>query len=200
METVFRVGMTVYDEVFQKGQKGEITDIETWNREYLGDMKVLIVSFGCSSYTYSIRGALLAFGSLKLNYVMPVTLSTSPYTIGEIKQEPAPHTLHDAVTWCKENYDGFRENLCGKYIDDEYELAFDALNSLIILRELYNEGWVPDWSDVTQEKFVIFASNYELQKGVRFKENENLYFKSEEIRDKFFEEQSSLLKEASILL
>lgn len=200
METVFRVGMTVFDEVFQKGQKGEITDIETWNREYLGDMKVLIVSFGCSSYTYSIRGALLAFGSLKLNYVMPVTLSTSPYTIGEIKQEPSPPTLHDAVTWCKENYDDFRENLCGKYIDDEYELAFDALNSLIILRELYNEGWIPDWGDVDQEKFVIFASNYELQKGVRFQENENLYFKSEEIRDKFFEDQISLLKEASILL
>lgn len=200
METIFRVGMTVYDEVFQKGQKGEITGIETWNRKYLGDMKVLIVSFGCSSYTYSIRGALLAFGSLKLNYIMPVTLSTSPYTVGEIKQEPSPPILHDAVTWCKENYDDFRENLCGKYIDKEYELAFDALNSLIILRELYNEGWVPDWGDVDQEKYVIFASNYELQKGVRFQENENLYFKSEEIRDKFFEEQISLLKEASILL
>ena len=53
---------------------------------------------------------------------------------------------------------------------------------------------------VDQEKFVIFASNYELQKGVRFQENENLYFKFEEIRDKFFEEQISLLKEAYILL
>lgn len=200
MKTVFRVGMTVYDEVFQKGKKGEIVEISVWDRKHLGDMKVLIVQFGCSSYTYSIRGALLAFGSLKLNYVMPVTLSTSPYTIGEIKQEPAPPTLHDAVTWCKENYDDFRENLCGKYIDKEYELAFGALNSLIILRELYNEGWVPDWGDVDQEKYVIFSSNYELQKGLRFQENENLYFKSEEIRDKFFEEQISLLKESSILL
>lgn len=200
MKTVFRVGMTVYDEVFQKGKKGEIVEISVWDRSHLGEMKVLIVHFGCSSYTYSIRGSLLAFGSLKLNYVMPVTLSTSPYTIGEIKHEPAPPTLHDAVTWCKENYDDFIENLCGKYIDNEYELAFDALNSLIILRELYNEGWVPDWGDVDQEKYVIFSSNYELQKGVRFQENENLYFKSEEIRDKFFEEQISLLKEASILL
>ena len=127
-------------------------------------------------------------------------LSFTEYTLVGFTQEPAPPTLHDAVTWCKENYDDFRENLCGKYIDKEYELAFDALNSLIILRELYNEGWVPDWGDVDQEKYVIFSSNYELQKGLRFQENENLYFKSEEIRDKFFEEQISLLKEASILL
>lgn len=33
METAFRVGMTVYDEVFHKGQKGEIKDIEVWERE-----------------------------------------------------------------------------------------------------------------------------------------------------------------------
>ena len=199
MKTVFRVGMTVYDEVFQKGKKGEITGIETWDINYLGGMKVLIVSFGCSSYTYSIRGALLAFGSLKLNYVMSVTLSTSPYTIGEIKQEPSPPTLHDAVTWCKENYDDFRENLCGKYIDDEYELAFDALNSLIILRELYNEGWIPDWKDNNWKYFILFDKG-NLATGSNKSSCRVLFFKSEKVRDKFLEEQKELLKIAKPLL
>ena len=32
MKTVFRVGMTVYDEVFQKGKKGEIVEISVWDR------------------------------------------------------------------------------------------------------------------------------------------------------------------------
>jgi len=191
--------MTVYDEVFQKGKKGEITGIETWDINYLGGMKVLIVSFGCSSYTYSIRGALLAFGSLKLNYVMSVTLSTSPYTIGEIKQEPSPPTLHDAVTWCKENYDDFRENLCGKYIDDEYELAFDALNSLIILRELYNEGWIPDWKDNNWKYFILFDKG-NLATGSNKSSCRVLFFKSEKVRDKFLEEQKELLKIAKPLL
>lgn len=200
METVFRVGMTVYDEVFQKGRKGEIVEIAVWDRKYLGDMKVLIVQFGCSSYTYSIRGALLAFGGLKLNYVMPVTLSTSPYTIGEIKQEPAPPTLYDAANWCKENHKYYKENICGKYVNDEYEDAFEALNSLIILRELYNEGWVPDWCNDRELKWTIEFARGRIMVTNEVTFSRPLYFKTEEIAKKFFEDHNDLITQAKLLI
>lgn len=199
METVFRVGMTVYDEVFQKGSKGEIVEIAVWNRKYLGDMNVLIVQFGCSSYTYSIRGALLAFGGLKLNYIMPVTLSTSSYTVGEIKQESTPPNVQEAIEWCKEKYEDYRENICGHYLSEKYEKAFDALNSLILLRELYNEGWKPNWNKGSI-KYCIVRRGSIISEMNCISSSRVMCFKTKEIRDKFLNEQKELLEIAKELI
>ena len=108
METIFRIGTTVYDEVFHKGKKGKIVEIKGWTKDCLGVEKVLIVHFGNFSYTYSMRGSLMAFGSQQINYAMPVTLSTSPYKVGEIKQEPTPPNVQEAIEWCKERYEDYR--------------------------------------------------------------------------------------------
>lgn len=200
MEKVFRIGTTVYDEVFHKGKKGKIVEIKGWTKDCLGVEKVLVVHFGNFSYTYSMRGSLMAFGSQQVNYAMPVTLSTSPYTIGEIKQEPAPPTLHDAANWCKENHTYYKENICGKYINDEYEDVFEALNSLIILREMYNEGWVPDWCNNRELKWTIES----VQGGVMVTNevtfSRPLYFKTEEIAKKFLEDQKDLITQAKLLI
>ena len=201
METVFRVGTTVYDEVFHKGLKGKIVEIKDWTNNCLGVAKVLIVHFGNFSYTYSMRGSLMAFGGQQVNYTMPVTLSTSPYIVGEIKQEPTPPNVQEAIEWCKENYDDYRENLCGHYLSEEYEKAFDAINSLILLRELYNDGWQPDWSDRTQsEKFNIIVQCNRLITTNTYVTHHLLSFKSEKIRDKFLEDQRELLEIAKPLL
>ena len=178
METVFRVGTTVYDEVFHKGKKGKIVKIGDWTKDCLGVEKVLIVHFGNFSYTYSTRGSLMAFGSQQMNYAMPVTLSTSPYTIGEIKQEPTPPNVEEAVEWCKEHYKDYRENLCGHYLNKEYEEAFDALNSLILLRELYNEGWKPNWEDSNEKKFYIRFYDYGAFDDTTYTNRHVLSFKS----------------------
>ena len=199
METIFRIGTTVYDEVFHKGKKGKIVEIKDWTKDCLGVEKVLIVHFGNFSYTYSMRGSLMAFGSHQINYAMPVTLSTSPYKVGEIKQEPTLPNVEEAIEWCKKNYEDYRENLCGHYINEEYEKAFDALNSLILLRELYNEGWQPDW-DEGSIKYCIVRSESDILEMNHISSSRVMCFKTKEIRDKFLKEQKELLEIAKPLL
>lgn len=199
MKKIFRVGTTVYDEVFHKGKKGKIVEIKDWTKDCLGVEKVLIVHFGNFSYTYSMRGSLMAFGSQQINYAMPVTLSTSPYTIGEIKQEPTPPNVGEAVEWCKEHYKDYIENLCGHYLNKEYEEAFDALNSLILLRELYNDGWQPNWND-DSDKFCIIPFKGDFTATTYSFNFRVLHFKTKEIREKFLEEQRELLEIAKPLL
>ena len=199
MEKVFRIGTTVYDEVFHKGKKGKIVEIKGWTKDCLGVEKVLIVHFGNFSYTYSMRGSLMAFGSKQIDYTMPVTLSTSPYTIGEIKQEPTPPNIEEAIEWCKEKYEDYRENLCGHYLSEKYEKAFDALNSLILLRELYNEGWQPNW-DEGSIKYCIVRSESDILEMNHISSSRVMCFKTKEIRDKFLKEQKELLEIAKELI
>lgn len=199
MEKVFRVGTTVYDEVFHKGKKGKIVEIKGWTKDCLDVEKVLIVHFGNFSYTYSMRGSLMAFGSKQIDYAMPVTLSTSPYTVGEIKQEPTPPNVQEAIEWCKENYEDYRENLCGHYLSEEYEKAFDALNSLILLRELYNEGWKPNWNEGSIKYCIVRSGSIILEMNC-INSSRIMCFKTKEIRDKFLNEQKELLEKAKPLL
>lgn len=191
MRTAFKEGMTVYDQINFPDMEGKVYEIDLDSRYPIS------VSFGYEEYEgfYSLEGK-------ERNSFIP-TLSTKPYEV-ELKgfeQKANIPEFHEALEWL-ENKKDYQTVFEGEVTYPSKEIcdASEALRKLIILREYYNEGWIPDWSDATKEKYVIFASNYELQKGVRFQENENLYFKSEEIRDKFFEDQISLLKEASILL
>ena len=204
MEKVFRIGTTVYDEVFHKGKKGKIVEIKGWTKDCLDVEKVLIVHFGNFSYTYSMRGSLMAFGSKQIDYAMPVTLSTSPYTVGEIKQEPTPPNVQEAIEWCKEKYEDYRENLCGHYLSEKYEKAFDAINSLILLRELYNEGWKPNWNDTSLKYIIVIYikvdGSWHFFTDSRTKYPHVLHFKSEEIANKFIKEQRELLEIAKLLL
>lgn len=199
MKKIFRVGTTVYDEVFHKGKKGKIVEIKGWTKDCLGVEKVLIVHFGNFSYTYSMRGSLMAFGSKQIDYAMPVTLSTSSYTVGEIKQEPTPPNVQEAIEWCKEKYEDYRENLCGHYLSEEYEKAFDAINSLILLRELYNEGWKPNWGD-DSIKYCIVRNESSISEMNHINSSRVMCFKTKEIRDKFLKEQRELLEKAKPLL
>lgn len=199
MNTIFRVGVTVYDEVFHKGKKGKIVEIKDWTKDCLGAEKVLIVHFGNFSYTYSMRGSLMAFGSKQIDYAMPVTLSTSPYTVGEIKQEPTPPNVQEAIEWCKEKYEDYRENLCGHYLSEKYEKAFDALNSLILLRELYNEGWKPNWNEGSIKYCIVRSGSIILEMNC-ISSSRVMCFKTKEIRDKFLNEQKELLEIAKPLL
>ena len=68
------------------------------------------------------------------------------------------------------------------FTDYSYYEAYEALKKLILLRDFYNDG------------DADFRYGYSLYGSNVFR------FKTCEIRDRFLEEQSSLLKEASILL
>lgn len=78
--------------------------------------------------------------------------------------------------------------------------AFEALRKLIFLRDYYNGNWKPDWNNSDTFKYCI-----EIYRGNIESMNYNttykiMFFKTSEIRDRFFEEQIKLLEIAKPLL
>lgn len=63
-----------------------------------------------------------------------------------------------------------------------------TLCQLIQLRNCYNGDWVPDWKDLTEQKFVIeftALSDDFVTKKIKYQHASLLYFKSKEICDEF---------------
>lgn len=66
--------------------------------------------------------------------------------------------------------------------------AILALRQLIQLRNAYNGDWVPDWKDLTEQKFAIeFTTLYDdyITKKIIYQHASLLYFKSQELCDEF---------------
>ena len=191
MKTVFKVGMKVYDSVFFPESEGEVVKIEKQI-----DCEKVIVQFDCLDYelSYTEQGRLTS----ARNEAKP-TLSTSPYTFDGFEQKVPAKTYEEAVEWLKNNSKDRVIYADEAYINEEYERAFEALKKLIILREYYNEGWQPDWED-GEEKFSIQVCEGELDTFKSLKLQRVFSFRTEEIRDKFLEEQRELLEIAKPLL
>ena len=73
----------------------------------------------------------------------------------------------------------------------------EALRKLIWLRDskYYNDGWKPDWTD-SYEKCIIYMRSNGIIKSHATYSFEHLAFKSEEIRDVFYDNHLDLIKEA----
>ena len=187
MKTVFRVGMKVYDQVFEPDINGEVLDVNTEIPHH-----PITVLFGHNTCYYTAEGCR---GQHKIR-----TLSTSPYTIQGFEQKaPAPE-FHEALSWLdnNENYQTVFEDE-RTYPSKEIYKAFEGLRKLIILRDYYNEGWKPEWKDGTY-KFSIYVDEDKFVGGLHMSSNRAMLFKTEEIRDRFFEEQKELLEIAKPLL
>jgi hypothetical protein len=188
METVFKVGMKVYDQVVFPNKEGKVVAIVENGvfpiRVSLGDPNTV------HAYTFDGKYGL---------HLYP-TLSTAPYRIEGFEQKsPAPE-FHDALEWIENNKDYqtvFEDERT--YPSKEICEAFEALRKLIILREYYNEGWQPDWED-SGNKYCIILRKGVLTTAIFYFNFEVLYFKSIGIRDKFLEEQRELLEIAKPLL
>ena len=186
MKTIFKVGMKVYDQVYEPDIKGEILDV---------NMKLsphpITVQFGSCVRYYTAEGC-RGKNTIK-------TLSTSPYTIQGFEQKAPAPTVKDALEWLRKN-DGCDE-FDNNYPKKENVFCFEALRKLVILRDYYNEGWHPDWSNKMGEwKFCIVTYENRLNKDTTFSVGRILTFKTEEIRDKFLKEQKELLEIAKPLL
>jgi hypothetical protein len=72
-------------------------------------------------------------------------------------------------------------------------LAYAQLTQLMALPE-YNGDWVPDWSD-DELKYIIRLYGSGLDTDYYSNTHHHISFKSEEIRDKFLENNLDLLKE-----
>lgn len=195
METVFKKGMTVYDNVFFPNSKGEVVRID---KHY--DSERVIVRFDNwdSEASYTEIGRLVATYS-----GATPTLSTSSYTLQGFEQKEAVPTLDKAIRWLKDN------DLDTALVEDsrttyftkkENYFAFDALRRLVILRDYYNQGWQPNWCDYKQTKYIIENYMGEIWTSDEHRTSNILAFKTPEIRDKFLEEQRELLEIAKPLL
>lgn len=199
METVFKVGMKVYDQIFFPDVEGKIIEVHNKN-----DKTQLEVKFFSkyrleplcmqSSVFYTENGNMINF----LGYNCGTsTLSTSPYNL-EMQgfEQKAPAPTYEKVVRNK-NYIYLPENLVAP--NKELADATIALLKLLFLRDYYNEGWQPDWKD-SSDKCCITLRKGKFIPRIYYFDFEVLHFKSIKIRDKFLEEQKELLEIAKPLL
>lgn len=185
MKTVFKVGMKVYDQIYEPDVKGEVLDVNLDISPH-----PITVKFGSCVRYYTAEGCR---GRNQIR-----TLSTSPYRIEGFEQKAPVPTFEKALDWLKNN-----KNYRTVYRDDrtypsnEIYVAFEALRKLVILRDYYNEGWKPKNNSYVH---IITTRNGELVKDCLMGDFRVLYFESMEIRNTFFEEQRELLEIAKPLL
>ena len=74
-----------------------------------------------------------------------------------------------------------------------------ALMQLIQLRNCYNDGWKPDWSDC-KNKFVIWRESGEITVDINTYAQRVLAFKTEELRDTFLNNFRDLIEIAKPLI
>ena len=207
MKTVFKVGMKVYDQVFFPDTDGKIVGIYNKNDKIQLEVKFFSkyrLEPLCmqSSFFYDEKGNMTSAWDRTCE---TPTLSTRPYKVNleGFEQKSLVPSFEDAVKWLQENNrhtvsisDDSRATFFTK---GESYSAFEALRKLTILREYYNEGWQPDWED-EEEKFSIQVCEGEFHTFESIECQRVLSFKTEEIRDKFLEDQRELLEIAKPLL
>lgn len=74
-----------------------------------------------------------------------------------------------------------------------------ALMQLLVCREVYRQGWKPDWKD-HKNKYCVHYTYGKIVTGSSMYINSILTFQSQEIRDKFLENFRDLIEEAKELL
>lgn len=207
METIFKIGMKVYDQIFFPDVDGRIIGIHYESNKILLEVKFfskyrLDPLCTQSSVYYTEKGYMI--GHFGCDCKTP-TLSTKPYKVefqGFEQKAPAP-TFEDAIKWLQENnkYDvSISDDSKATYFTkDENYSAFEALRKLTILRDYYNEGWQPNWKD-NFCKYTIECYESELYTDDSYNFDKVMSFKTEELRDKFLEEQIELLEIAKPLL
>ena len=207
MKTIFKKGMVVYDQMFFPDVEGKIIEIH----DKYDKIQIEVKFFSkyrleplCMqrSVFYTENGNMINF----LGYNCGTsTLSTSPYNLemqGFEQKAPAP-TYEEA--WNNSHnskeifYSSNCDKVCSGYPTQELADASEALRRLLFLRDYYNEGWQPDWKN-EEKKFSIEIYEGEFDTFESIECQRVFSFKTEEIRDKFLEDQRELLEIAKPLL
>ena len=198
MKIIFKEGQKVYDQIFKPDIEGEVRFVSINPL-----LNYLIVDFeDSSSLSYTIDGLMF---DLEISYRHSIpTLSVKPYSAdmqGFCQEEiELPPTVEDAVKWIGSKGDFYINELYYNeelYTSEEMYKAFEALKKLILLRDYYNKGWKPKIYSYTH---IITTRNGKPVKDCLLGDFRILYFKSQEISNRFFEEQRELLEIAKPLL
>ena len=75
-----------------------------------------------------------------------------------------------------------------------------ALAQLSQLREVYRNGWVPDWTDIDENKFIIDFTKNKIDRSMYYTSTAFLSFQDKETRDLFLENLKDLIETAKPLL
>ena len=207
METIFKIGMKVYDQLIFPDKEGIVLttnyipenffDEDDFEENYVHPYPVE-VEFGSETMLYTSDGDSGMCG-LK-------TLSTKPYKVefqGFEQKAPAP-TFEEA--WNNSHnskeifYSSNCDKVCSGYPTQELADASEALRRLLFLRDYYNEGWQPDWKKEREMKYVIYNDRNKLATIQSYTMSFILAFKEGNIRSKFLKEQRELLEIAKPLL
>jgi len=195
MKTVFKKGMKVYDQLIFPDKEGivltinykpeKIFDEDDFDENYVHPYPIE-VEFGSETMLYTSDGDSGMCGVK--------TLSTKPYKVNlqGFEQKASAPTYEEALVKAKTNFNG--------YPSYELAMAAEALQKLLFLRDYYNKGWRPDWSNTNVLKYVIIVSREKIEIDNTYNIKRILAFNSKEIRNKFLEEQKELLEIAKPLL
>ena len=99
-------------------------------------------------------------------------------------------------------YTNFSDDVDSKHINDipiGIGKPMLALCQLLVCREVYRQGWKPNWSDY-KTKWVIEYVNDNITSMAYMQTSKVLSFQSEEIRDEFLENFRGLIEEAKELI
>ena len=196
METIFKEGQEVFDEVFREGKKGIIRLISKnkFRNFILVDFEDSIPAL------YTFDGILFDIDGEFIDARPTLSVFETKYVSKEdFKKIP---TFEEAWDYTKNVYIDKIGNFkkYEGYPSQELANAFEALRKLIFLRDYYNSNWKPDWNNSDKFKYCI-----EIYRGNLESMNYNttykiMFFKTPEIRDKFLEEQRELLEISKLLL
>lgn len=75
-----------------------------------------------------------------------------------------------------------------------------ALMQLITLRDIYNDGWEPDWSNYDETKYCIYGWSNTITIDIFTSDHAILAFKTEELRDEFLKNFEELIVKAKRLI
>lgn len=121
-----------------------------------------------------------------------------PKTWEELKTVKGYYINEDSVI---KNFEGsavpFNENL---FPTIELTEAALALAQLLQLRDRYNGGWVPNYADTNEPKFVVSLYKNELEPSSAYLSNHTFSFKTQKLRDEFMKNFRDLLEIAKPLL
>lgn len=121
-----------------------------------------------------------------------------PKTWGELKSVKGWWVTEQAnVNATNSNAEKGNENV---FVTEEQAKAAIALAQLSQLREVYRQGWVPDWNNTNQAKYSIMKMSGYLNTNLIWASAHYLVFQSMEIRDQFLNNFRDLIEEASPLL
>ena len=97
----------------------------------------------------------------------------------------------------------FSDDVASKHINDipiGLGKPMLALCQLLVCREVYRQGWKPNWKDDNEIKYCIMNDLNKIKASINAYLSTVLSFQSAEIRDEFLENFRDLIEEAKELI